>query len=361
MKLRADAVQELINEFGGSIWEESGDHPVEDWERLVINDETRLGYWEHVAKELMHPDIRIRTSDVQGLINRYGGSLWNVDPMVSIADWKAEVRVGKTRLGYWEYSLQKRPRPWALKNPCGVSPDQMFWNGNSVSANIWCDLQSALRVADDEIPGVITHNLLNKIPGAQWFNVPLAQLMQSADPIDAMTLDLKAFVMRHELPHMSADDLLALEDVDHIQRLYLVQFVQQWEEVMEMTSESDHCDSPEDETEVSEIATVHLDIRVDYELNGESVGNMAANLRSSIEREIGNGALTGATDAMVDEYSMEVIDSPAELEELAAMRMVKKGFDPLMAKAIARYGMMSPTDFIESIAGSAALLRREEG
>lgn len=367
MKLRTEGIQALINESGGSIWEENGEYPVDEWASIVANDGTRLGYWEHVAEEMDRDSrtqglsgVSVRTADVEALINRCGGSIWNEDPLIPLLDWKSEVRSNQTRLGYWEYALQNRPRPWALKNSNDVPPAHRFWNGSTSTSEpyIWGDIRSARRVASDELNEVANNPIFSGMQGLNWIHVPLAELMESEDPIDAMTDDLKAFVMREGLPHMSADDLMALEDVNGIQRLYLEQFVLQWEEAMEMDSSAATGNSRR-EAEEPRSSTVHLDMRVDYQLNGESVSEMASNLRSAIEREIGNGALTGDTMAEVDEYSMDVIDSPTELEELAVKRLIKNGYDPLMAKAVARFGMMPPSDFIESIAGSAALLRRD--
>jgi hypothetical protein len=365
MQLRTRDVQALINEFGGSIWEENGDYPVDDWASIVLNDGTRLGYWEHVASEMDQNSrahglstISVRTADVEALMKRCGGSIWDEDSLVPVRDWKAEVRSGETRLGYWEYALQNRPRPWVLKNSNDVPPTHRFWNGGSSDSYFWGDIRSARRVASDELNEVMNNPIFSGMLGLNWIHVPLAELMNSADPIDAMTDDLKAFVMREGLPHLSADELIVHDEVNGIQRLYLEQFVEQWEEAMEMDSTTDTGDSGL-KPGAPKISTVYLDLRVDYEINGESVENMASNLRSAIEREIGNGALTGETMAEVDEYAMDVIDSPAELEELAVKRLIKNGYDPLLAKAVARYGMMPPSDFIESIAGSAAVLRRD--
>ncbi|WP_372997684.1 hypothetical protein [Marinobacter sp.] len=365
MQLRTRDVQALINEFGGSIWEENGDYPVEDWASIVLNDGTRLGYWEHVANEMEQESttqalsgISVRTADVEALMKRCGGSIWDEDSLVPVRDWKAEVRSGETRLGYWEYALQNRPRPWVLKNSNDVPPTHRFWNGGTSESYFWGDIRSARRVASDELNEVMNNPIFSGMLGLNWIHVPLAELMESADPLDAMTDELKAFVMRENLPHLSADELVVSEEVNGIQRMYLEQFLQQWEEAEEKESRVVPSNPNHAEKE-SGIATVQLDLRVDYELNGESVTAMASNLRSAIEREIGNGALTGETMAEVDEYAMDVMDSPAELEELAVKRLIKNGYDPLLAKAVARYGMMSPSDFIESIAGSAALLRRD--
>lgn len=42
---------ELARENGGH-WGEHGLYPVDDWRHEVKNDDTRLGYWEWVAKKI---------------------------------------------------------------------------------------------------------------------------------------------------------------------------------------------------------------------------------------------------------------------------------------------------------------------
>lgn len=52
-----------------------------------------------------------------------------------------------------------------------------------------------------------------------------------------------------------------------------------------------------------------LIIEVDYDLNDESIEDMAANLRGMADYAIQNGMLTGATTAEVDDYKVDVITS----------------------------------------------------
>lgn len=66
---------------------------------------------------------------------------------------------------------------------------------------------------------------------------------------------------------------------------------------------------------VSETVTVRLTLDVTYSLNGENVTEMASRLRKMCERAIGEGMLTGATDAEVEEYSMDVVIQPEPMSE----------------------------------------------
>jgi len=350
MKTRTEQVQALIDSCGGSIYGSSSTRDVADWAYEVACNDTRLGYWEQALNE--EEGGSVRTADVQGHIDFCGGDFWGSDPLVPVSDWQSEVASEETRLGYWEYALENRPRPWVLRNCGASSPSRMFWNGASGALFGWTDLDQAQRFADDEVALAAQTLTVEDGLSLSWLNIPLAEMMDSINPLDAMTDDLTAFVMRNELPELSADDLLVLDIITGFQRLYLEQFVRQWEQAEDADGEP----SISLLTSV-ERTTVHLDLRVDYDLNGEMPEDMARNLRSAVEREIGNGALTGTGPAEVSEYSMDVLTAPEDLETLAVERLIQNGYDPLMAKAVARFGMMAPTDFIESIAGSEGLLR----
>lgn len=64
---------------------------------------------------------------------------------------------------------------------------------------------------------------------------------------------------------------------------------------------------------VTDNAVIELKMRVSYSLNGESAELMRQNLQRLVERSIGEGMLTGKTEAEVDEYSMEVNVLPIDL------------------------------------------------
>lgn len=53
-------------------------------------------------------------------------------------------------------------------------------------------------------------------------------------------------------------------------------------------------------------ATLQLNLKVSYNLNGESADMLKANLLHHVERGIGEGMLTGITAAEVDEHSFDV-------------------------------------------------------
>ncbi len=112
----------------------------------------------------------------------------------------------------------------------------------------------------------------------------------------------------------------------------------------------------ESEEDEPTTGTLHLDLQVTYDLHGVPLKMLEQNLRSAIEREIGNGALTGELEAEVDSYSMAVLQEPGSLEALVVSELIRKGFDVSRVADIAHYAMMAPTDFIEDLSGSAELL-----
>lgn len=64
-----------------------------------------------------------------------------------------------------------------------------------------------------------------------------------------------------------------------------------------------------EKTELMPLNRVKLIIEVDYDLNDESIEDMAANLRGMADYAIQNGMLTGATTAEVDDYKVDTITS----------------------------------------------------
>ena len=49
MSERCLGITVLERRPNSSIWEEDPDHPVNDWQHQVANDDTRLGYWSWAA------------------------------------------------------------------------------------------------------------------------------------------------------------------------------------------------------------------------------------------------------------------------------------------------------------------------
>lgn len=97
---------------------------------------------------------------------------------------------------------------------------------------------------------------------------------------------------------------------------------------------------------------VRLTIDVVYSVNGEDPTEMTDNLRRNCERAIGEGMLTGETDAEVEEYSMDAVIQPEPLseDELADFMLQRIENCDLSLEDIqvrlARYGLMEPNAFI---------------
>lgn len=75
----------------------------------------------------------------------------------------------------------------------------------------------------------------------------------------------------------------------------------------------------------SETIRARLTLDVTYTLNGVAGDLMIQNLRKMCERAIGEGMLTGNTEAEVDEYSMDVegvLQEPWERNEIQFPRLI---------------------------------------
>lgn len=97
---------------------------------------------------------------------------------------------------------------------------------------------------------------------------------------------------------------------------------------------------------------LRLTLDVTYDLNGENATEMVSRLRKMCERAIGEGMLTGSSDAEVDEYSMEVEIMPEVLpeEDIAdlMLRRIESGDLDLgdIPDRLAHYGLMEPQTFL---------------
>lgn len=106
---------------------------------------------------------------------------------------------------------------------------------------------------------------------------------------------------------------------------------------------------------VSETVTVRLTLDVAYSLNGENATEMVSRLRKMCERAIGEGMLTGETDAEVEEYSMDAVIQPEPLseDELASFMLQRIENGDLALEDIpvrlARYGLMEPNAFVDEM------------
>ena len=101
--------------------------------------------------------------------------------------------------------------------------------------------------------------------------------------------------------------------------------------------------------------TLRLTLDITYDLKGENAGEMAKNLRRMCERAIGEGMLTGESDAEVEEDSMEVVIQPEELteDELADFMRQRIERNDLALEDIpvrlARYGLMERHAFVSEM------------
>ncbi len=100
---------------------------------------------------------------------------------------------------------------------------------------------------------------------------------------------------------------------------------------------------------------MRLTLNITYDLNGENAVEMVSHLRKMCERAIGEGMLTGETDAEVEEYSMDAVIHPEPLseEELADFmrrRIENSQIDPEdIPIRLARYGLMERDAFIDEM------------
>lgn len=105
----------------------------------------------------------------------------------------------------------------------------------------------------------------------------------------------------------------------------------------------------------SEAVKIRLTLDVTYALNGENATEMVSRLRKMCERAIGEGMLTGESDAEVEEYSMDAVIEPEALSEddltdFMLDRIENGGISveeiPLR---LARYGLMERSAFIDEM------------
>lgn len=130
-----------------------------------------------------------------------------------------------------------------------------------------------------------------------------------------------------------------------------------WEFLMEDTHE---------DNEASETVTVRLTLDVTYALNGENATEMVSRLRKMCERAIGEGMLTGETDAEVEEYSMDagIQAEPLSEDELASFMLQRIENGDLGLEDIpvhlARYGLMEPNAFVDEMRERMGLAKADE-
>ncbi len=114
---------------------------------------------------------------------------------------------------------------------------------------------------------------------------------------------------------------------------------------------SEHSDSFEPPRTVK----VRLTLDVTYTLNGETAADMARRLRRMCERAVGEGMLTGETDAEVEDYSLDAAIQPEPLSEDALanfmLQRIENGDLALedIPVRLARYGLMEPGAFVDEM------------
>lgn len=109
--------------------------------------------------------------------------------------------------------------------------------------------------------------------------------------------------------------------------------------------------------------TVELELKLNvrYALHGENATEMVARLQRMVETAMGEGLLTGESDAEVVEHALAVRIKPQpiaeeDLTDFFTQRMTDGIWDLQDVTArCARYGLMDPCDFIEEMAERMAL------
>lgn len=97
---------------------------------------------------------------------------------------------------------------------------------------------------------------------------------------------------------------------------------------------------------------LRLVLDVQYDLNGEDPVGLANYLHRLVQRAVGDGLLTGSSEATVDTYSHSVVELPEPLsEEVLAAFMDQRIADSQIAVEdlglrMARYGLMEPPAFV---------------
>ena len=102
----------------------------------------------------------------------------------------------------------------------------------------------------------------------------------------------------------------------------------------------------------SNVVKMRLILDVTYNLNGENAIEMASNLRKMCNRAIGDGMLTGETDAEVDESDIRVMMLPEPLKEDAIAEFMRQRIESGdlaledIPNRLASYGLMEPQEFV---------------
>ena len=123
-----------------------------------------------------------------------------------------------------------------------------------------------------------------------------------------------------------------------------------------MAEDDDHAQEQAENAEArygaSNAVKMRLILDVTYNLNGENAVEMASNLRKMCNRAIGEGMLTGETDAEVDESDIRVMILPEPLNEDAIAEFMRQRIESGdlaledIPNRLASYGLMEPQEFV---------------
>ena len=109
-----------------------------------------------------------------------------------------------------------------------------------------------------------------------------------------------------------------------------------------------------------ETATLHLDLTVDYTLNGVSTQRLQERVRTLINNAIQEGMLTGETEAEVDEWRMDTVINPTHQHDDIRSHLqgrLESGNLPAenLAEKLAEYGLMPVSDFLDEMQERGAI------
>jgi hypothetical protein len=101
--------------------------------------------------------------------------------------------------------------------------------------------------------------------------------------------------------------------------------------------------------------TIALDAQLHFTNSALSRQELLDQVKSAIQYFICEdiGVMDGAD---LSSFSMDALSNPDSLIPAATARLVSEGNSDALAQAKAKYGLMSPTDFIEDLSGSQQLL-----
>lgn len=111
---------------------------------------------------------------------------------------------------------------------------------------------------------------------------------------------------------------------------------------------------PSKPSKPAELHRLRLTMDVTYDLNEVDIDDLVRRLRKMGEWAVGEGMLTGETEAEVDQYSMDVTEYPEgdedEIADFMQQRIEDGDLDlEDIPVRLARYGLMDPADFINEM------------